>query len=74
MTEAPGLIALLSRLPDPRVERSREHELTDLLVSAVRTLLGGAERCDDREDFGHAREGCCGGSRVCPKASSATTP
>lgn len=57
MTEAPGLIALLSRLPDPRVERSREHELTDLLEIAVCTLLGASDRCDDTEDFGHAREG-----------------
>lgn len=57
MSEVPGLIALLSRLPDPRVERSKEHGLTDLLVIAVCTLLAGGESFYDMEDFGHAREG-----------------
>lgn len=49
-------MAVLSRLPDPGVERSREHELTDLLVIAVCTLLVGGESFYDMEDFGHARE------------------
>lgn len=56
MSEAQSLITILARLPDPRIERSREHELTDLLVIAVCTLLVGGESFYDMEDFGHARK------------------
>lgn len=56
MSEAQSLITILARLPDPRMERSREHELTDLLVIAVCTLLVGGESFYDMEDFGHARK------------------
>lgn len=56
MSDTPGLITILSRLPDPRIERSKEHELTDLLAIAVCTLLVGGESFYDMEDFGHARK------------------
>lgn len=56
MTDTSSLVTVLSCLPDPRVERSREHELTDLLVIAVCTLLVGGESFYDMENFGHARK------------------
>lgn len=56
MSDAHSLITILSRLPDPRSERSKEHELTDLLASAVCTLLVGGESFYDMADFGHARK------------------
>lgn len=56
MSDTHSLITILARLPDPRIERSREHELTDLLVIAVCTLLVGGESFYDMEDFGRARE------------------
>lgn len=43
-------------LPDPRVERTRHHELTDILVIAVCTLLCGGESFYDMEDFGKAKQ------------------
>jgi predicted transposase YbfD/YdcC len=55
-TERKSLVARMAELPDPRHERTREHELGDLLVIAVCTLLVGGESFYDMEDFGHARE------------------
>ena len=51
-----SLLAVLEELPDPRVARSREHELSDLLVIAVCALLVGGESFYDMADFGQARE------------------
>lgn len=56
MSDTPSLITILSRLPDPRIERSKDHELTDLLAIAVCTLLAGGESFYDMEDFGRARK------------------
>jgi hypothetical protein len=49
------LIEHFSAIPDPRVERTREHRLVDLLVIAVCTLLCGGESFYDMEDFGRAK-------------------
>jgi predicted transposase YbfD/YdcC len=51
-----SLIEYLSIIPDPRVDRTREHELVDVLVIAVCTLLCAGESFYDMEDFGKARE------------------
>ena len=56
MSDTHSLITILSRLPDPRIERSKDHELTDLLAIAVCTLLVGGESFYDMEDFGRARK------------------
>jgi len=50
-----GLITHFQDLPDPRVNRTREHDLIDLLVIAICTLLCGGESFNDMEDFGHAK-------------------
>jgi predicted transposase YbfD/YdcC len=50
-----SLLAHFERLPDPRVRRTREHDLMDVLVIAVCTLLCGGETFNDMEDFGHAK-------------------
>ena len=51
-----SLLTYFQILPDPRVARTREHRLIDLLVIAVCTLLCGGEGFNDMEDFGWARE------------------
>lgn len=56
MTDTSSLLTRLARLPDPRIARSKEHELTDLLAIALSTLLVGGESFYDMEDFGHARK------------------
>jgi predicted transposase YbfD/YdcC len=43
-------------LPDPRVERTRVHRLTDLLTIALCAILCGANDWVAVETFGHAKE------------------
>ena len=50
-----SLIAHFQNLPDPRVNRTKDHDLIDLLVIAICTLLCGGESFNDMEDFGHAK-------------------
>jgi predicted transposase YbfD/YdcC len=50
-----SLITHFQDLPDPRVNRTREHDLIDILVIAICTLLCGGESFNDMEDFGHAK-------------------
>jgi predicted transposase YbfD/YdcC len=50
-----SLIEHFKTLPDPRVHRTRAHELVDVLVIGVCTLLCAGESFNDMEDFGHAK-------------------
>jgi predicted transposase YbfD/YdcC len=50
-----SLITHFETLPDPRVNRTKHHDLMDLLVIAICTLLCGGESFNDMEDFGHAK-------------------
>lgn len=50
-----SLIVHFQDLPDPRVARTPEHRLIDILVIAVCTLLCGGEGFNDMEDFGEAK-------------------
>ena len=49
------LIEHFKPLPDPRVNRTRDHDLLDILVIAVCTLLCGGESFNDMEEFGQAK-------------------
>jgi predicted transposase YbfD/YdcC len=51
-----SLLEHFGGLPDPRIDRTRRHELTDILVIAICTLLCGGESFNDMEDFGLAKE------------------
>src|SRR5829696_6012558 len=51
-----GLIEHFQGIADPRVNRTKEHALIDVLVIAVCTLLCGGETFNDLEDFGKAKE------------------
>ena len=50
-----SLIEHFQDLPDPRVQRTQDHDLIDILTVAIRTLLCGGESFNDMEDFGHAK-------------------
>jgi predicted transposase YbfD/YdcC len=50
-----SLITHFQDLPDPRVDRTKDHDLIDILVIAICTLLCGGESFNDMEDFGHAK-------------------
>jgi hypothetical protein len=45
----------LSQVQDPRIERCRDHDLIDILVIAICTLLCGGEGFNDMEDLGNAK-------------------
>lgn len=51
-----NLLEHLKNLHDPRVDRTKRHELLDIMIIAVCTLLCGGETYNDMEDFGHAKE------------------
>src|SRR5260221_14058757 len=50
-----NLVEYLASVPDPRMDRRKDHDLIDILVIAVCTLLCGGETFNDMEDFGQAK-------------------
>lgn len=50
-----SLIEHFQCIDDPRVERRSDHDLVDILVIAICTLLCGGETFNDMEDFGQAK-------------------
>jgi predicted transposase YbfD/YdcC len=44
-----------AELTDPRIDRSRLHELIDIVAIAIGAVVAGAESWDDIEDFGKAK-------------------
>jgi predicted transposase YbfD/YdcC len=50
-----SLIEHFQDLPDPRVDRTKDHDLIDILVIAICTLLCAGESFNDMEDFGQAK-------------------
>src|SRR3954468_9712243 len=51
-----SLIEHFKTLTDPRVDRRKDHDLIDILIIAVCTLLCGGETFNDMEDFGYAKQ------------------
>jgi predicted transposase YbfD/YdcC len=51
-----SLITHFQDLPDPRVNRTKDHDLIDVLVIAICTLLCAGETFNDMADFGRAKE------------------
>jgi predicted transposase YbfD/YdcC len=52
----PSLLSHFQDLPDPRVNRTKDHDLIDVLIIAICTLLCGGESFNDMEDFGYAKQ------------------
>jgi predicted transposase YbfD/YdcC len=50
-----SLLAHFGDLSDPRINRTKDHDLIDVLVMAICTLLCGGETFNDMEDFGRAK-------------------
>src|SRR5690349_20883098 len=44
-----------AELRDPRVERTREHLLEEILLSAIAAVLSGADSWNEIEDYGQAK-------------------
>ena len=43
-------------VPDPRIDRTKQHMLLDILVIALCAVICGAEGWEDMEAFGRAKE------------------
>jgi predicted transposase YbfD/YdcC len=58
MDERPLLLIhhVFADLPDPRIERSKRHQLLDLLTIALCGVLAGADNFVEIEEFGLARQ------------------
>jgi predicted transposase YbfD/YdcC len=52
---SPCFIEHFSKLPDPRIERNKLHELIDILVLTICAVISGAEGWEDIADFGHSQ-------------------
>lgn len=50
-----SLVAHLTPIKDPRINRRKYHDLVDILVIAICTLLCGGEGFNDMEDLGKAK-------------------
>jgi predicted transposase YbfD/YdcC len=51
-----SLVAHFAQVSDPRINRQKDHDLIDILVIAVCTLLCAGETFNDMEDFGKAKQ------------------
>jgi predicted transposase YbfD/YdcC len=51
-----SLLAYLAQVPDPRIERTKHHRLTDILAIAILAELCGADSFTEIAQFGRARE------------------
>ena len=50
------LFESLATITDPRIERTKEHKLVDILVIAVCATICGAERWEEIAEFGRAKQ------------------
>ncbi len=52
---APLISAYFAKLDDPRVDRTKEHHLLDIVTIAICGVLCGADTWVDIEEFGKAK-------------------
>src|SRR5262245_44242885 len=50
-----ALVDAFADLPDPRVDRTKKHRLTDILMIAVCAVVAGADSFEEIERFGEAK-------------------
>src|SRR5215218_8395634 len=53
---SPSLFDTLSQVPDPRLDRTKLHQLVDILVIAVCATICAAETWEEIAEFGKAKE------------------
>ncbi len=51
-----SLLECFAQLTDPRIKRTREHRLIDILIIGICTLLCGGEGFNDMQDFAEAKQ------------------
>jgi predicted transposase YbfD/YdcC len=55
-TAPPSLLEYFADLPDPRIERCKEHALIDIIAIAILATICGAEHFTEMEEFGKAKQ------------------
>ena len=50
-----SLISLFGDMPDPRIDRKKLHQLDDIIIIAILSVICGAESWVEMEEFGLAR-------------------
>ena len=50
-----GLVECFAEIVDPRIERTKQHLLTDILALAVLAVIAGAKGWEDIEEFGNQK-------------------
>jgi len=51
-----SIVDAFEKLPDPRINRRKKHDLVEIIVVALCTIIAGGEGWEDMEDFGRCRE------------------
>src|SRR5687767_12388139 len=51
-----GMHRYFANLPDPRIERTKRHQLLDIIAISVCAVLAGADSFVDIEQYGQARQ------------------
>ncbi|MBW4458502.1 MAG: ISAs1 family transposase [Nostoc indistinguendum CM1-VF10] len=51
-----SLVEHFSEIKDPRVERTKKHQLTDILVIAILAVIAGAQGWEDIENYGISKQ------------------
>lgn len=51
-----SLVHHFQELKDPRVERTKKHQLTDILVIAILAVIAGAQGWEDMENYGISKK------------------
>jgi len=51
-----SIIECFADLPDPRVDRNKEHKLIDILVIAICAVIAGCEACTQMAEYGRRKE------------------
>lgn len=52
----PSLVEQFAEIKDPRVERTKKHQLTDILVIAILAIIAGAQGWEDIENYGISKQ------------------
>lgn len=56
MAKFRSMVEHFSDIRDPRINRTKRHQLVDIICLSVLAVIAGAEGWEDIEDFGHAKE------------------
>jgi hypothetical protein len=51
-----SLVQHFQEIKDPRVERTKKHQLTDILVIAILAVIAGAQGWEDMENYGISKK------------------